>query len=56
MASHVRARTLTVLCLWHRKMVFREEFRKTNVDLQNIYGNGEDALETWKDYVNRQPQ
>lgn len=55
-ASHVRARTLTVLCLCHRKMVLREEFRKTNVDLQNIYGNGEDALETWKDYVNGQPQ
>ena len=47
---------LIVLCLWHRKMVLREGFRKTNVDLQNIYHNDEDALETWKDYVNRQPQ
>lgn len=37
-------------------MFLREEFRKTNVDLENIYRSGEDALETWKDYVNRQPQ
>lgn len=32
-------------------MVFKEEFGKIKIDLQNIYSNNQDVLEIQKDYV-----